>query len=148
MLEIVLRGVQPEEIALSAAEAGSAGDSRAGAWVETLFRQHYARIVSMLARLTGDRAQAEEIAGDVFHKLSQRPGLRHNRDDVTAWIYRVATNAGLDALRTNSRRRVFGSITISLAPVNRMNSITLSPIGPAPMTSAVSPGCGAPRLTA
>jgi len=105
VVDIVLRNVQPEEIALSAVEAGSAGDSCAGAWVETLFRQHYARIVSMLARLTGDRAQAEEIAGDVFHKLSQRPGLLHSRDDITAWIYRVATNAGLDALRTNSRRR-------------------------------------------
>lgn len=109
-MDIVLRGVQPEEIALSAAEAGSAGDSRASdsrasAWVETLFREHYARIVSMLARLTGDRAQAEEIAGDVFHKLSQRPGLLQSRDDIGAWIYRVATNAGLDALRTNSRRR-------------------------------------------
>jgi RNA polymerase sigma-70 factor (ECF subfamily) len=110
MVGVVYRGVQPEEIALSAGEAGSAGDSRASdsrasAWVETLFREHYARIVSMLARLTGDRAQAEEIAGDVFHKLSQRPGLLQGSDDVAAWIYRVATNAGLDALRTNSRRR-------------------------------------------
>jgi hypothetical protein len=55
--------------------------------------------------IDGYRAQAEEIAGDVFHKLSQRPGLLQSRDDIAAWIYRVATNAGLDALRTNSRRR-------------------------------------------
>jgi RNA polymerase sigma-70 factor (ECF subfamily) len=73
--------------------------------VEILFREHYARMVGMLARLTGDRAHSEEIASDVFHKLSQRPALLHGADDLTAWIYRVATNAGFDALRTNSRRR-------------------------------------------
>ena len=73
--------------------------------VEALFREHYGRIVGMLTRLTGDRAHSEEIASDVFHKLSQRPALLESREDLTAWIYRVATNAGFDALRTNSRRR-------------------------------------------
>src|SRR5882672_5677902 len=103
-MDVVIRGVQPEEITLSAAEAGSAGDRRAVS-VESLFREHYARIVRMLGRLTGDRAHAEEIAADVFHKLSQRPELLAGQDDLTAWMYRVATNAGLDGLRTNSRRR-------------------------------------------
>jgi RNA polymerase sigma-70 factor (ECF subfamily) len=73
--------------------------------VEALFRSHYARITAMLARLTGDRGHAEEIAADVFHKLSRRPELLRDRADITPWIYRVATNAGLDALRVNSRRR-------------------------------------------
>src|SRR6266550_3837406 len=100
-MDIVLRGVQPEEMTLSAAEAGGRGAMS----VESLFREHYARIVRMLARLTGDRAHAEEIAADVFHKLSQRPEMLAGQDDLTAWIYRVATNAGLDGLRTNSRRK-------------------------------------------
>jgi RNA polymerase sigma-70 factor (ECF subfamily) len=105
-MEIVLTGVQPaEEFALNPVDAGSTGDSRSAAWVEVLFRAHYPRITSMLARLTGDRGQAEEIAADVFHKLAQRPALIESRDDLTAWMYRVATNAGFDALRMNSRRR-------------------------------------------
>ena len=105
-MEIVLTGVQPaEEFALNPADAGSKGDSRTAAWVEVLFRAHYARITSMLARLTGDRGQAEEIAADVFQKLARRPALLESRDDLTAWMYRVATNAGFDALRMNSRRR-------------------------------------------
>ena len=108
-MDVVLTGVQPEEIALNVvlnpAEAGAVGDSRIAASVEALFREHYGRIVSMLTRLTGDRAHSEEIASDVFHKLSQRPALLDSREDLTAWIYRVATNAGFDALRTNSRRR-------------------------------------------
>ena len=103
-MNVVLRVVQPEEITLDPAGARVAGGRRAVS-VESLFREHYARIVSMLARLTGDRAHAEEIAADVFHKLSQRPHLLAGQDDLTAWIYRVATNAGLDGLRAVSRRR-------------------------------------------
>ncbi|MEO8597090.1 MAG: sigma-70 family RNA polymerase sigma factor [Candidatus Solibacter sp.] len=104
-MDDVFTGVQPEEIALSPAQAGAIGDRRVAVSVEALFREHYGRIVGMLTRLTGDRAHSEEIASDVFHKLSQRPALMESREDLTSWIYRVATNAGFDALRMNSRRR-------------------------------------------
>ncbi len=57
----------------------------------------------MVARLTGDRGQAEEIAADVFCKLSVRAAAPDDRH--VPWLYRVAANAGLDALRTNARRR-------------------------------------------
>jgi len=60
--------------------------------------------VGLLSRLTGDRGQAEELAADVFCKLSQT-GLRQDRDQLTPWLYRVATNAGLDGIRSNSRRK-------------------------------------------
>ena len=105
-MDIVLTGVRSaEEIVLSPAEAGSAGQNRSVGAVEALFRAHYPRLACMLARLTGDRGQAEEIAADVFHKLSRRPALLAGGGDLTAWMYRVATNAGFDALRMNSRRR-------------------------------------------
>jgi RNA polymerase sigma-70 factor (ECF subfamily) len=76
-----------------------------GLWFDAIFREHYSRVVALLARLTGDRAQAEEIAADVFCKVSQRGRLALGGDDPAPWIYRVATNAGLDALRSNTRRR-------------------------------------------
>ena len=87
------------------AEEFALGEPDAGAWLELLFQEHYARIVSMLIRLTGDRGQAEEIAADVFCKLSRRSRLRRDDGGKTGWIYRVAMNAGLDALRSNARRR-------------------------------------------
>jgi RNA polymerase sigma-70 factor (ECF subfamily) len=93
--------VQPEELALRA----PATALRAGEWFDNLFREHYPRIVGLLTRLTGDRAQAEEIAADAFSKLARRPLLLKSHESLTAWIYRVATNAGLDALRANARRR-------------------------------------------
>jgi RNA polymerase sigma-70 factor, ECF subfamily len=93
--DIVIGSVQPaEEIVLT-----PAAEPEGGAGFDALFREHYPRLVAMLARLTGDRAQAEEIASDVFCKVSKRATA-----DLP-WIYRVATNAGLDALRSNARRR-------------------------------------------
>lgn len=97
--------MQPDEIALEPPAARTIDRRRAAERVEALFHEHYGRMVGMLARLTGDRAQSEEIASDVFHKLSQRPALLVSGEDVTAWIYRVASNAGVDALRAISRRR-------------------------------------------
>jgi RNA polymerase sigma-70 factor (ECF subfamily) len=81
------------------------GGSRASEWFEALFRDHYPRLVGLLARLTGDRGQAEEIAAEAFSKLARRSALLASRADVTAWVYRVAANAGLDALRAAARRR-------------------------------------------
>jgi len=72
---------------------------------EAVFHEHYPRIVGMLTRLTSDRGQAEEIAADVFCKLSRRPLLFRRGQAPAPWIYRVAMNAGLDAWRANLRRR-------------------------------------------
>jgi RNA polymerase sigma-70 factor (ECF subfamily) len=91
--------VQPaEEFALTPAAAE-------GAQFDAVFREHYPRVAGMLARLTGDRGQAEEIASDVFCKLSRRQAMLQYRDQWMPWLYRVATNAGLDALRSNARRK-------------------------------------------
>ena len=92
--DFVIKSVQPaEETVLIPAGP----DRRTG--FDALFREHYPRVVAMLARLTGNRAQAEDLASDVFYKVSQRGPAE------VPWIYRVATNAGLDALRSNARRR-------------------------------------------
>jgi RNA polymerase sigma factor (sigma-70 family) len=91
-----------------------------GLWFDAIFREHYPRIVALLARLTGDRAHAEEIASDVFCKVSQRGRLALGGADPAPWLYRVATNAGLDALRSTTRRRrreeAAGVETLRVAP--------------------------------
>jgi RNA polymerase sigma-70 factor (ECF subfamily) len=78
---------------------------RAGPELEAVFREHHARIVGMLARLVGDRGRAEDIAGDVFCKLARSRAIPADQDGVASWIYRVASNAGFDALRSGARRR-------------------------------------------
>jgi RNA polymerase sigma-70 factor (ECF subfamily) len=100
---VVIRDVQPaEEVALDD-PAGVAAESVEP--LEAIFREHYPRIVGMLSRLTGDRGRAEDIAAEVFCKLAHRPAVLRSREDPAAWMYRVAANAGLDALRVAIRRR-------------------------------------------
>ncbi|MGA7237203.1 MAG: sigma-70 family RNA polymerase sigma factor [Bryobacteraceae bacterium] len=101
-MRVVSNIVQPaKELALSLTDTPTEGRGRA--WFDAIFREHYPRVVAMLARLTGDRGCAEEIAADTFCKLSARAAGQD--EGLIPWVYRVATNAGLDALRMNARRR-------------------------------------------
>jgi RNA polymerase sigma-70 factor (ECF subfamily) len=79
-------------------------------WDEVEFRavflQHYARIVVILVRLLGDRSHAEEVATDALWRLYRKPALRVD-GNVGGWLYRTATNLGIDALRASSRRRQY-----------------------------------------
>lgn len=70
---------------------------------EELFARHYDMVYGVLFRLTGTRAEAEDLAQEVFLKLYHRP-LRH-RENVAGWLYRVAANAGYNALRSRQRRQ-------------------------------------------
>ena len=77
-------------------------------WEEADFRcvflEHYERIVAILVRLLGDRSQAEELTNDAFWRLYRQPRLQWN-GNVGGWLYRTATNLGIDALRARFRRR-------------------------------------------
>ena len=77
-------------------------------WDETEFRavflQHHARIVAILVRLLGSLSHAEEVASDAFWRLYRQPALQTD-GNVGGWLYRTATNLGIDALRVSGRRR-------------------------------------------
>ena len=79
-------------------------------WHEAEFRavflQHYARIVAILVRLLGDFSHAEEVATDAFWRLYRQPTLQV-AGSVGGWLYRTATNLGIDALRASGRRRQY-----------------------------------------
>lgn len=72
---------------------------------ETLFQRHYDRVYGILFRLVGERGEAEDLAQEVFLRLHDFARRRRNHDDnVGAWLYRVATNLGYNALRDRRRR--------------------------------------------
>lgn len=72
---------------------------------EELFLQYYGRIVAVLFRLLGDRDRAEELANDVFVKLYRYPLSLRPDVSLGGWLYRTATNLGIDALRAAARRQ-------------------------------------------
>jgi len=71
---------------------------------EALFRRYYRRIYGLLYRLAGD--EAEDLAQEVFLRLYDRPPMASGTD-LGAWLHRVATNLGYNALRARSRRRSY-----------------------------------------
>ena len=85
--------------------AAAGGKTWEQAAFETLFREHYARIVAVLERVLGDRAEAEEAAMDVFFKLYEQPLPSDRSHNFGGWLYRTATRLGLDRLRAARRRK-------------------------------------------
>jgi RNA polymerase sigma-70 factor (ECF subfamily) len=80
--------------------------SRVGEF-ETLFVKYYPRIVGILQRIVGDHGRAEELASEVFLKLYLRRLSQDSDTNVAGWLYRTATNLGVDALRATARRSRF-----------------------------------------
>ena len=94
--------------------AGQMGEKReaegskwADAAFEELYLANYVRIVGVLCRLVGDRTRAEELANDVFWRLYRQRLLLDRDGNVAGWLYRAATNVGIDALRASVRRRQY-----------------------------------------
>lgn len=72
---------------------------------EASFQQHYARVYNLLFRLVGNRAEAEDLALEVFSRFWERKPAAVGADEgLGGWLYRVATNLGFNALRAARRR--------------------------------------------
>src|SRR5512135_2922361 len=61
------------------------------------------KIARYLTRLVGPR-DAEDITQEVFIKVSQALKTFRGESQLSTWIYRIATNAALDRLRSPSFR--------------------------------------------
>ena len=68
--------------------------------LEVAYRRYYGQIRGLLARMVGD--EADDLTQEVFWRLYTRPPSRPDTD-LRAWLYRVASRLGYNALR--SRRR-------------------------------------------
>ena len=78
---------------------------------ETLFREHYPRIVRLLYTLVGD--QSEDIAQEVFLRLYRQPPS-DPESNVGAWLSRVAMHLGYNTLRTWHRSRKYQDLLAAL----------------------------------
>jgi RNA polymerase sigma-70 factor (ECF subfamily) len=72
---------------------------------EAVFHEHYAQVVSILFRLTGDRYAADDLAAETFWRLWERPPAQDA--NLAGWLYRVATRLGYNSLRAGRRREQY-----------------------------------------
>ena len=75
---------------------------------DTLFYRHYDRVYGLLYRLVGNRTEAEDLLQEVFLKLYnhayQKRFYQRRDHNISAWLYRTATNTGYTAIRDRKRR--------------------------------------------
>jgi RNA polymerase sigma-70 factor (ECF subfamily) len=92
-------GGDPDVELVAAAQIGNR------AAFETLLRRHYDRIHGLAWRLTGSRADADDIAQDVCCAIVERIGSFRGEARFTTWLTGITFNACRDFGR---RRRSFG----------------------------------------
>ncbi|HET9910750.1 MAG TPA: sigma-70 family RNA polymerase sigma factor [Anaerolineales bacterium] len=99
----------------SSAEASSAS-------FESLFYEHWASVQRLLLRLVSDPAEAEDLALETFFRFYQRHPMPEEFN-TRGWLLRVATNLGLQSIRSFKRRERYeiaaGKGALEEAPENR-----------------------------
>ena len=83
------------------AAAAAQGDRAA---FSLLLTRHYDRVFRTAYRLTGRRADAEDLAQDICAALPAKLRLWRGEARFTTWLYRVTVNAAHDQRRRQSTR--------------------------------------------
>lgn len=69
-----------------------------------IFEQFHPKILHYLSRMTNPH-EAEDIAQEVFDKVSRSLRNFKGESKLSTWLYRIATNAAIDRMRSSSFKR-------------------------------------------
>jgi len=73
---------------------------------DALYELHFERVYYFIARRVRDRAAAEDVTSEVFHKaLANLPSYEWRGVPFSAWLFRIAANAIADQLKRASREQ-------------------------------------------
>ncbi|MEK6236443.1 MAG: sigma-70 family RNA polymerase sigma factor, partial [Planctomycetales bacterium] len=79
-------------------------DDNAAAF-EELVARYQSRLIGVLEHLVSDRDQAEDLAQETFLRVYRARKNYHPTAKFSTWLFTIANNAALSALRLKSRRR-------------------------------------------
>lgn len=83
------------------AAAAARGDRAA---FGVLVQRHYDRVYGLACRLTGSRAEAQDLTQDILTALPAKLGNWRGEARFTTWLYRVVVNATHDLRRRQASR--------------------------------------------
>jgi RNA polymerase sigma-70 factor (ECF subfamily) len=93
----------------SVAEESKRGDEHVS--IETLFTAHSVELGRYLVAMVGHRPLAEDLLQDTFHDALRARAQLSSIENPRAWLYAIARNRALRALRKGRRfRRVFARL--------------------------------------
>lgn len=73
--------------------------------MEELYDRHSGRVYSVVRRLAGDDALADDLAQEAWIRAFEKLGSFRGESSFGTWMYRLATNTALNHLRSASRHR-------------------------------------------
>ena len=102
------------------------GDTEAFNPLVLKYRQ---KIYNLLYQRVRDRETAKDLSQDVFLKAFQ--GLPHFKQDSTfySWLYRIASNCGVDFMRKQKRQKV---LMFRELPLDADNILQMAQVSPSP----------------
>lgn len=66
---------------------------------EQIVRRYQRPVISLIARMTGDRMLAEDLAQETFVKAHRSLAAFDTTRRLSSWLFRIAHNTAIDALR-------------------------------------------------
>jgi RNA polymerase sigma-70 factor (ECF subfamily) len=78
-----------------------------------IYQEFYPKVSHYLTRLVGEN-EAEDVAQLTFEKVSNNLSNFKGESKISTWVFKIATNAALDRLRSASYKRTYSG---PLAPV-------------------------------
>jgi RNA polymerase sigma-70 factor (ECF subfamily) len=80
-----------------------------------LYRDHADRVYALCLRMSGDRERATDLAQEAFVRVWR--GIDRAPEDPGAWVWRIARNTVLNALRGDRRLRARLEFVSDLGPL-------------------------------
>ncbi len=91
--------MEPSDEALM--KAYQQGDAEA---MDTLIRRHASPLFGYLVRMTRDPTAAEDLFQETFLRVSRKRSSFSGSGPFKSWLFSIATNVALDAIRRRDRR--------------------------------------------
>lgn len=80
-------------------------DPASSAELSSLYASWHGLVLACALRITGSRADAEDVLQTLFVRLARRSDLTELQQNAGAYFYRATVNASLDLLRARERLR-------------------------------------------
>jgi RNA polymerase sigma-70 factor, ECF subfamily len=96
---------------------------------EQIVRRYQRPVVSLIARMTGDRTLAEDLAQETFIRAFRSLAAFDTTRRLSSWLFRIAHNIAIDAMR-RSRQQPASSDAKQITPAANEPS---TPAGPDPV---------------
>ena len=79
---------------------------------QQIYRDFHSRILRYLSRYV-DETDAEDLSQEIFATISRNLTTFRGESQLSTWIYRIATNAALDLLRSRSVRTAARTVSLT-----------------------------------